>query len=123
MASISVKQGEDRKLDVVVVDQPPVDFSTATELRVILFVGDREQAKYSKDALATYGKVTVDGTNKNTLHVYVERDDSVTFDVGSLSAHVIAVFVNTEFADGVQTETWDVTLGRVTVGRALDETL
>lgn len=121
MMTTSFKQGDDKKLNLVIADTPAIDFSDATDIRVLLFVGDKEQYKYSREDMADHGKLTVDGSDKNVLHVYVERENSVSFDVGSMSATVIAVFDNSEFPDELETKTWDLNVGRVLAGRGLDE--
>lgn len=122
MPILSFKQGEDKKIPVIVIDDPAIDFTTADEVRIVLFVGTAEQDRFSIATIADHGKLTIDDTDKNKLYVFSERAKTVAYNAGSLAATVLATFANAAFPDGFETRTWDVSnVGRVLAGRALNE--
>ena len=116
----SFKQGDDYKLSVLVSVSPAVDFSTATEIHAILFVGSEELTKYSLIDKEGYGKLEV-GSSNNIVDIYIERAESKDFKAGQLSVNIQAVFENVDFPDGFETKNYDVNnTVRVLAGRALD---
>lgn len=117
------KQGDDSKIIIPIVETPAIDFNTAEDIKVILFIDTVEQKKYSLGQQTGYGVVEIDSVNANQLNVFVERDHSVNFAVGAVRAYILAKFQNAEFPDGNQVKSWELIVGRVMAGMALDEAL
>jgi hypothetical protein len=120
---IQFRQGDDAIVPIVVTQTPSIDFTEAEDIIVSLYNGSDIQKKYSLNTKTDYGVVEVDGTDKNQLNVFVEREHSIDFSIGTLKAYVLAVFINAEFPDGKETKSWEITCARVTTGKALDEEL
>lgn len=121
------KQGEDKKLVLKVVQNPVVNFSTATDIRVILGVGKvMEAKKYALDpasAGSEYGTLEVDGVATDTINVFIEREHSITFPVGTISATILAKYPNVEFPDGHEVKSYQLSSSRVLEGKGLNEAL
>ena len=123
MALTKFRQGDDVKVRVQIIENPVIDFSTATDIRVVLITNtDKKiQWRYSLDAQPDHGTLEVDGTNKDTINVFVEREQSINFAIGILRAEVMANFTDSDFPDGSRTKTWNQMTAKVSEGQALDE--
>jgi len=121
----AIRQGDDFQLDREIITNPITDFTTATKLIAILFIGTKEQKKYSIDTPpAGFGQVEVDGTNKDLLKIFIERADSKLFDVGLIDLYVLATFPNTAFPDNEETKSFEQKgILTIQVGKGLEEVL
>ena len=123
MASYILKQGDSLKVEQAILETPAIDFTTATSLVCILFVGETEQKRYSLATKTNYGVLEVDNISTNQINLFIEREESALFTVGVLSGYLIAEFPNLDFPSSVENKSYTFNIGRVMAGKGLDEIL
>jgi hypothetical protein len=96
MAQIVFQQGEDVIVELPITEGGlPVDLSSATSLRVQLYVTKNNvktlAKQYSSTPKSGYGTCRVKSGlgNENVIEVLVKRSESVSFDIGVLSFAVV----------------------------------
>lgn len=121
MADYSFKQGEDKKILLVVSkDGTHLDISAATKIMAKMLINDVFAKNYSLTPEADYGTLEVDGTNNFQVNLFVERSDSKIFPVGVISIALDIEFIDTTFPAGTRTEEYSFRVGRVLVGQGMD---
>ncbi len=120
VAVLTFKQGDDALLQLRVTETVPIDFTTAEEIKVMLFSGTTEIAKFSLNVATGYAPLTVSGTT-NGLVMPAERELTIDFPVGAINAYVLAKFPSGSFPDNNQVRSWEVLIGRCLAGKALDK--
>jgi len=124
---ITLRQGEDIVLDVVVYDENnnKVDLSTATKIRLSLTVRGIEAFKYAdktlEPLLTTYGDLVINSLDATRVDVLITREQSKLFPLGELSGTILI-----ETPDAVLTNKRDeytYTLGTIVKGVMKNETL
>ena len=123
MAIKVFRQGDDVKIPVKIASTPAVDFSGALVILVALYVGGKLQYRYKSVEESGFGKCEVDPVADDTINVFVERIQSVSFSVGSVVAYVIASYTDTDFPDGERSDSYEATVARVNEGKALEESI
>lgn len=123
MTPIVFKQGEDKKVSVIVTDTPTVDFTTAIKIvAAIIDSNGNELKRYDNLGTTGYGVLEVDGTDTNQINIFVERADSVDFPVGVSKVYLSAELPDVAFPDEGATKSWEFKNAvRVTKGEILDE--
>jgi len=124
MALTAFRQGESRILQAVVNVSPTIDFSTALDIRASLCIaGTEDVKKYALtpvNAGTEYGTLEVD-TVTTTINIFVERQDSVSFPVGTVQVVILASFTNVLFPSNIEVKEFILNIGNVQVGKALTE--
>lgn len=124
---MEIKQGEDLVVQIPVIDDSnnPLNFTTATKIRVSLFVNGTQVKSYldsTKEAvIAGYGEVSVNSVTNNILDLKIIRDDSVLFPIGTISAYILVEFPDVTLTN--KREEYSFTLGTVIKGYMKNETL
>jgi hypothetical protein len=122
--AVSFKQGEDKKIEVTVIENGlPTDLSVCTNIKALLHVNNVLQKRYAIIPETDHGKCEVDLGNTNQCNVYVERDDSKNFPVGAVSICLLCSFPNVDFIDGIEVREFIFNVGRVSPGCGINETI
>jgi len=128
MAQIIFQQGEDLIVELPIVENSlPVDLTTATSMRVQLYITKNNVKNkfksYSSTPKSGYGVCKLKtGTDHNIIQVFITRADSVNFDTGILSFAVVVTLPGlTDFPDGKNSEYNFDSFGTVVEGIAKDE--
>jgi hypothetical protein len=114
------KQGDSCKIERMITESVSVDFSSATDIFCILSIAGVVTQRYSLNTLDNYGKLEVDGVNKNQVNLFVDRSESINFGIGTLTGYLIAEFTDADFPSGKSTKSWKFSLGKVLEGEGLD---
>ncbi len=124
---ITIRQGEDLAVELLVVDTAnnAIDLSTSTKLRLGLLIKDTVVYKYldatRETAITGYGTITVDTTTTNKVIFNLKRTQTATFPVGELYASVLVEFADATLTD--KTYEYTLLLGTVTKAYLAGETL
>lgn len=121
MPTYKFKQGDDKKLELLMIkDELALDIQDAISVKANLVVNGKTQKVYSKTPTGEEGTLTVPISPVNQINLFIERDDSKLFVVGSGYIDVLLAFEDLEFPDGNFVE--NITVGRlqVTKGQSLD---
>lgn len=109
MATIKLKQGDDKKVTLQIVKNGnPVSLANTVSVKAVLYVGSMQQKIYSDAPSNNEGVLEVAVTPTNELSFFVERADSVNFPIGSGFIEVLVAFDDTQFPDGNRVETFTI---------------
>lgn len=122
---ITIRQGEDLKLEIPVIgnQNDPINLTTATKIRMSI-----AKTKNYMDAtlegnvlLPNYASCSVNTTKNNVIDVLLVRNDTKTFPVGELSVTVLLEFPDVDLT--VRRYEYTYNLGSVEKGYLRDELL
>ena len=120
MAIYIFKQGDTQKVEKQVIEVPALDFSDATDIFCILSIGSTIQKRYSLNTRDNYGKLEVDNLINDQVNIFIDRNESINFGIGTLKGYLIVEWADAEFPSGKKTRSFDFTIGKVIVGEGLD---
>lgn len=124
MAAVSFKQGEDQKIELMVIEGgAAVDISTCTNIKAIVKLNNIEQKRYALISETDHGTLEVDATVTNQANIYVERDESKNFPVGAITVILLCAFTDVDFSDGIRVREYKFSIGRVSQGEGIDEVI
>jgi len=124
---ITVKQGEDIVLDVVIYDENnnKVTLSTATKLRMSLTVRGIEAFKYAdktlEPLLITDGDLVINTLDATRVNVLITREQSKLFPLGELSGTILIETPDTVLTN--KRDEYTYILGTIVKGVMKNETL
>lgn len=125
MATYIIKQGEDKKIVISVKDSSgaPINVTTASEIRAVIFVGNTKLESYSLSD-PDYGKVelTPEGPT-NEVNIFVDRGHTRLWPTGALRVALIVSLPDADFPDATKDSEYDFLVGRVVEGLGKDESL
>jgi len=123
MNDYKIIQGTDVKLQVRVLDgnNLPVVLSTATKIRVGLFVKNTSVYKYADTVVAGYGVCEIDPVLTDTINILLTRDQSKLFPTGALTCSVLVEMPDVDLT--VKRLEYSTFMGYVLVGNMKSENL
>lgn len=114
MPTLRLIQGSDKKIELFVIkDGLAVDIQTAISVKANLVVNGKTQKIYSNLPSGDEGVLTIPLLHVNKINLFVERGDSILFDVGIGYIDILIAFENLEFPDSNFVET--ITISRVQI--------
>ena len=128
MPAYVIKQGEDMKFVVPLLDQNvPVQIKPATpsdpdlvlNIKAILKVGTAEVARYALVAEDGFGIIELHDTMTHAVEILATRSQTRNWVPGVLKAFIAADFIDPEFVNGRRVE-FEVSLGRVAQGNTVE---
>jgi hypothetical protein len=129
--AISFQQGEDIIIELPINENSiPVDLTTATSIRVQLYVTKNnvktKYVAYNKTSKSGYGVCRQKSGvgNSHIIEVLIKRSESVNLPEGVLSFSAVVTFPGgSDFPEGKNSEYNFPSYGNVTIGDAKDEVI
>lgn len=122
MAEILIRQGEDLKVKVDLLDgTTPVSLVPAeiNNIVSVMYVGTTEVAKYSLNPLSGHETLDYHPSQSNSIELFVKRSQSKTFPIGAIKVSTVVKFIDADFPEG-RHEEYVSMLGRCIAGSAKD---
>jgi len=118
MALYEIKQGESALLDIAIYDDNiPVDLSSATDIKVILYSQAVPGVKYSLTTQVGYGTLTIKASpEEHVIQLQVTREDTNILPIGKLYASVVTKESDIVLTDGLINEYVDIYIGNIKYG-------
>ncbi len=121
MADNSIKQGEDKKIPLVIKKAGVnVDISDAVDIKAKLLIGGKFVKNYSLTPETDHGTLELDGVNNYQVNLFLERADTISFPLGKMTLALVIAFEDTDFPNGERNEEFPFNLGIVRVGNGAD---
>lgn len=121
MADYSFKQGEDKKVSVIIVKSgTQEDVSGCPKIMAKVCIGTVEVKGYSLTPEADFGTLEVDGTNNYQINLFFEREDTKLWPTGVITVAVVVQFTDMTFPEGTRSEEYTFKVGRVLQGLGID---
>ncbi len=109
MAVQKFAQGDDKKIELLIIKNGvAVDIQDNVSVKAELFVNNQSQKVYASAPSTNEGTLNVPASPTNKVEVFVERDDSVNFPVGSGFFNVLVAFDDVAFPDGNRVESFKI---------------